>query len=79
MVGEINIWLDNAEVLPRALWRRICKEIKGALVHDFDLWMEMEALLDCLRLPITWKRVDSHIATKVYAPGVLPKGYTFSI
>ena len=54
--GEITIWLDNAEVLSRARRRRIGKEIKDNLVFDFDIWMGMEALLDCLRFPITWER-----------------------
>ena len=53
LAGEITIWLDNAEVLSRACRRRIGKEIKDILVLDFNLWMEMDALLDCLRFPIT--------------------------
>lgn len=58
MEDIVTIWLDNAEVLSRAQkttrstaqnlsieWKPVRGyKIKEALVLDFDLWAEMEAL-----------------------------------
>ena len=79
VAGDITICIDNAEVLSRARGRDLGNKIKDALIMDFDLWMEMKALLTCLRIPAIWKKVDSYITTRVYDPGVMLKGDKFSI
>ena len=76
---DVVIWLDNAEVLRRAQRSRRGKKIKDALVLDYDLWAEMEDLQRRLTFNIHWEKVDSHIHTRTYAPGVKPKGDKYSI
>ena len=71
---DVSIWLDNAEVLHRAQRSSRCEKTKDVLVLDFDLWAEMEALAGRLKFNIHWEKVDSHIHTRTYAPGVKPKG-----
>jgi hypothetical protein len=76
---DVSIWLDNAEVLRRAQRSSRCEKTKDVLVLDFDLWAEMEALVGRLKFNIHWEKVDSHIHTRTYAPGVKPKGDKYSI
>ena len=76
---DVVIWLDNAEVLRRAQRSIRGKKIKDALVLDYDLWAEMEDLQRRLTFNIHWEKVDSHIHTRTYAPGVKPKGDKYSI
>ena len=76
---EIVIWLDNAEVLRRALRSRRGGKIKDTLVLDYNFWAGMEELQRRLAFNIHWENFESHIHTRSYAPGVKPKGDEYSI
>ena len=68
---EAFIWLDNAKVLSRARRsRRGNKVVKDKLVLNYDLWAELDAIQWRLTFKIKWKKVDSHIHTRIYAPWV---------
>ena len=93
MEEEVTILLDNTDVLSRAQqitrftaqnlsmeWKPVRGyKIKGVLFLDFDLWVEMETLYALVKLPIKWKKVDSHNATRTYVDGVQSKEDEYSI
>ena len=71
--------MDNTEVLRWEPRSTRGGKIKDTLVLDYDLWAEMEDLQRRLIFNIHWEKVDSHIHTRTYAPGVKPKGDKYSI
>ena len=76
---EVVLWIDNAEVLARGRDGTEATEKRDPLVLDYDLMQVMAHLQDKIVMRIRWEKVDSHIATRVYKPGVKPKGDKFSI
>ena len=44
-------------------------KLKNDLVLNFYLWAEMEYLQELIKLPLKWKKVNSHITASSYQPG----------
>ncbi len=71
------IWIDNAEVLSRGKGSKFKDNIKGHMALDYDLWRVMKMLQKKITIPLRWEKVDSHIETRVYAEGKIPKGENY--
>ena len=50
--SPVTIWIDNAEVLDRAIEREAGDNIKDHLVLDYDLWQVMHNLQTLVNTPL---------------------------
>ena len=44
-------------------------KLKNNLVLIFYLWADMEYLQELIKLPLKWKKINSHITASYYQPG----------
>ena len=66
-------------MLERARNPVVGDNIKTHMVLDYDLWRSMAGLIEMIKTPLQWEKVDSHIEGRVFKDGMKPKGNEFSI
>ena len=73
----IIIWIDNDELLSRAMTLPVGNNIKYHLLLEYDVWRVMANLQILISISLRWKKLDSHIEDRTYKEGLKLKESIF--
>jgi hypothetical protein len=70
----VDLFIDNEEIVTRGQWRNPkFRNVEQYLVHDYDLWMVTNCLLDSIQLQVYFEWIQGHQNIDADEENILPK------